>query len=37
MRLTNDVLTIVQSTSLELLDGLIQHLVCIFESFVADL
>ena len=37
MRLTNDVLTIVQSTSLELLDGLIQHLVCIFESFVPDL
>ena len=37
MRLTNDVLTILQSTSLELLDGLIQHLVCIFESFVPDL
>lgn len=37
MRLTNEVLTIVQSTNLELQDGLIQNLVCIFESFVPDL
>lgn len=37
MRLTNDVLAIVQNTNLELLDGLIQNLACIFESFVPDL
>ena len=37
MRHTNDVLAIVQSTNLDLLDSLTNNLACIFESYLPDL